>query len=150
MAADTRASTTDRIFDSLVEQQATIFDTVRTTADRYHRFNHSLLEGGRQSVREWTEVGRLWVTKPTDVIALYEAVADAVGSAQARTLALAREWIEDRVEAQREAREAARRGFGDVRDAVQRAQESAPEFLRRGAGRNKRTNGTKQTAAADA
>jgi hypothetical protein len=150
MAADTRASTSDRVFDSLLEQQATIFDTLRTTADRYHRFNHSLLEGGRQSVREWTEVGRLWMARPTDVIALYEAVADAVGAAQARTLALAREWIEDRVEAQREAREAARRSFGDVREAVQRAQESAPEFLRRGASRSKRSNGAREAAATDA
>jgi len=146
MPASTRASITERIFDSILEQQATFFDTVRTTTDRYHRFNHSLLEGGRQSVREWTEAGRAWITRPTDVVGLYEAVAEAVGSGQARTLALAREWIEDRVEAQREARETARRSFGEVREAVQKAQENAPEFLRR----TRTRNGAKQAAATDA
>ncbi len=146
MAATTRASTIDRIFDSIVEQQTTLFDAIRTTADRYHRFNHSLLEGGRQSMREWTEVGRTWLARPTDVVGLYESVAEAVGSNQARTLALAREWIEDQVEAQREARETARRSLGEVRDAVQKAQESAPEFLRR----TRTRNGAREAAATDA
>jgi hypothetical protein len=90
---------------------------------------------------------RTWATRPTDVVAVYEAVADAVGSGQARSLALAREWIEDRAEGQREVREAARRSLGDVREVVQQAQESAPELLRNV--RSRRSNGAKQTAATD-
>ncbi len=147
MTAETRASVTDRLFESMVEQQATFFDGWRTAADRYHRYNQSLLEGTRQSAREWADVMHTWAMRPTDVVAVYEAVADAVGSSQARTLALAREWIEDRAEGQREVREAARRSLGDVRQAVRQAQESAPELLRNVRGR--RSNGAKQTASTD-
>ena len=147
MTAETRASVTERLFESMVEQQATFFDSWRTASDRYHRYNQSILEGARQSSREWSDVIRTWAVRPTDVVAVYEAVADAVGSGQARTLALAREWIEDRAEGQREVREAARRSLGDVRQAVQQAQESAPEILRNV--RNRRSNGAKQPATAE-
>jgi hypothetical protein len=145
--AENRTSATDRFFESLIEQQATFFDSVRNVGDRYHRFNLSVLEGARQSAREWADVARTWAAKPTDVVAVYESVADAVGSGQSRTLALAREWLEDRAEGQREVREAARRGFGDVREAVQRAQESAPDLIK--AVRNRRTNGARQPANTD-
>jgi hypothetical protein len=147
MTAETRASVTERLFESVIEQQATFFDSWRTAGDRYHRYNQSILEGARQSTREWADVMRTWATRPTDVVAVYEAVADAVGSGQARTLALAREWIEDRAEGQREVREAARRSLGDVRQVVQQAQESAPELLRNV--RNRRSNGAKQPAATE-
>lgn len=147
MTADSRASVTDRLFDSLVEQQATYFDSWRTAFERYHRYNQNLLEGSRQSAREWADVFRTMALRPTDVVAVYEAVADAVGSGQARALALAREWIEDRAEGQREVREAARRSFVDVQQAVKEAQESAPDLLRNV--RTRRTNGARQAAAAE-
>jgi hypothetical protein len=147
MTAETRASVTDRIYETLIEQQATFYDGWRSAFDRYHRYNQSLLEGGRQSAREWADVMRTWATRPTDVVGVYEAVADAVGSGQARGLALAREWIEDRAEGQRDVREAARRSLGDVRQAVKEAQETAPELLRNVRGR--RSNGARQAAATD-
>jgi hypothetical protein len=144
MAESTREQATGQLFDSLIERQASWFDSVRAAADRYHRFNHSIIEGARQSNAEWAEVGKRWITNPTDVTSIYEAIADAIGNLRARNIALAREWFEDRVEAQRETREMVRQGFGDVREAVERAQAGAPEFLRNW---GRRENGRGEPAA---
>jgi hypothetical protein len=146
MPASTRESATDRTFDSITDRQAAIFDLIRSASDRYHRFNRSLIEGARQSSQDWTEVGRTWARNPRDLMAAYEAATEAAANGRARSLALAREWIEDRAEAQREGREFVRQGFGDVREAVERAQANAPEFLRRGF----RRNGSKEPAEASA
>jgi hypothetical protein len=150
MTTPTRVSVTDRVFDGLIERQATFFDVVRGGNDRINRFNHSLIEGARQGSREWAEVGRRFLTNPTDASGIYEAFSDAIGNSQARGLALVREWVEDTVQSQRETRDALRQGFGDVREVVQAVQESGPEFLRRrGNSRNSSGNGSKKTAAAE-
>ena len=132
MATSSRETGTDRVFDFVLERQTALFEAIRASADRTNRFNHSLIEGARASSQDWAEVGRRWLDKPTDLIGLWESASDALGNAQQRNMALLREWIEDRVEVQRESTEAIRRGIGDVREAVQRVQENAPEFLRRG------------------
>ena len=147
MATSTRETATNQLFDSVIERQASLFDALRSAADRYHRFNRSLIEGARQSSNDWTEVGRKWLANPTDVVGSYEAAAEAFSQGQARTLALAREWLEDRLEAQRETTESLRKGFGDVREAVERAQANAPEFLRRGF---RRANGREEHATTEA
>lgn len=147
MAEKPRTEATSQFFDNIIERQATLFDAFRSAADRYHRFNRSILEGARVGAKDWTEIGRRAASNPTDVVGVYEAVSDAVGNSQARTIALAREWLEDQVEAQREAREVLRQSFGDVREAVQRAQDTAPAFLQRFA---RRTNGHTVKAGADA
>jgi hypothetical protein len=143
----TREGATTRFFDAALESQAAIFDGLRSATDRYHRFNRSLIEGARQSSQDWTEVGRKWLANPTDLLALYEAATEAISDGQQRTMALAREWLEDQLEAQRETRESLRKGFGDVREAVERARADAPEFLRRGF---RRSNGREETAKAEA
>jgi hypothetical protein len=145
MPEATRTPVSDRLFDSIIERQSGFFDVLRGSAERYHRFNQSVLSGARQSSTEWTEVSRRWISNPTDVVGVYEAVSDAIGSQQARTIALAREWFEDRVEAQRETRDMLSQGFGDVREAVQRAQEGAPAFLRNW---TRRRNGRGEPVAA--
>src|SRR2546426_7549778 len=117
MSTTPRSASADRFFDALIERQAGAFEALRSSNERYHRFNRSLLEGVRQGSRDWAEVGRRWVTNPTDVVALYESVADTLGNSQARMLALSREWLEDVVESQRETREVMRQGLGDVREA---------------------------------
>jgi hypothetical protein len=147
MATSTRETATNQVFDSAIERQAALFETIRSSTDRYHRFNRSVIEGARQSAVDWTEVGRRLLTNPRDLIAVYEAASEAVGNGQARTLALAREWLEDRLEDQRETRESLRQGFGDVREAVERAQANAPEFLRRGF---RRANGREEPAKTEA
>lgn len=147
MATSTRETAADRLFDSVIQRQASLFDAIRGATDRYHRFNRSLIEGARQSSADWTDVGRRWAEKPTDLLGLYEAASEAFGNSQARSLALAREWLEDRLEAQRETRESLRRGFGDVREAVERARAEAPEFFRRGF---RRSNGREEPAAKEA
>ncbi|MEO8458623.1 MAG: hypothetical protein ABI559_12540 [Chloroflexota bacterium] len=146
MASNDSNSAANRAFDFVLERQATIFDAVRTAADRYHRFNHSLIEGARSSAQEWTQVGQHWLDRPTDLMGLWEASVEALGNGQQRSLALFREWLEDRVEVQRESSEAIRRGLGDVRDVVERVQANAPEFLRRGI----RRNGSEERAIAEA
>src|SRR5881409_32578 len=88
-------ATTDRLSDAILERQAGIFDVIRSATDRNHRFTRSLIESARQGNREWLEVGRRWVTRPTDVTGVYDAIADAVGNAQQRTIALSREWFEE-------------------------------------------------------
>lgn len=147
MAEKPRTEAASQFFDNIIERQATLFDAFRSASDRYHRFNRSLLEGARHGVREWTDISRRLVSSPTDVVGVYEAVADAVGNAQSRNIALAREWLEDQVEAQREAREVLRQSFGDVREAVQRAQDTAPTFLQRW---SRRRNGHAVEATAEA
>jgi hypothetical protein len=131
MSTSTRRAATDRFFDSLIERQASLYDTVRSGNERSHRFSRSLIEGARAGSRDWAEVGRRWVTNPTDVVGIYEAMTEAVGNGQQRMLALTREWIEDVVESQRESRDVIRAGVGDVRDAIETVQASAPQFLRR-------------------
>ena len=147
MSTTTRKAAVDRFLDAVIERQATVFDAIRSSNDRYHRFNRSLIEGARQGSRDWAEVGRRWLLNPTDIVGLYESASEAVGNSQARTLALTREWFEDVVESQRETREVVRQGFGDMRQAVERAQASAPSFLRRAV---RRANGQREAAEAEA
>lgn len=144
MSTSTRSSLLDRYFDSVIERQANLFDAVRNSNERYHRFTHSLIEGARQNTHEWLEVQRRWLANPMDLVGAYEAVSEAAGNSQSRALALAREWLEDLVETQREGREVLRQGLGDVREAVQRVQDNAPEFLRRN---SQRGNGQKETVS---
>ncbi len=135
MTTRTRESATDRIFDGILQRQATIFDVVRSSNERINRFNHSVIEGARQGSRDWAEVGRRWANKPTDLVGVYEAAAEAIGNSQTRSLALAREWVEDATQSQRETADALRQGLGDAREVFQRVQESAPQLLRRATAR---------------
>jgi len=131
MPATREATATDRLSNAILERQAGIFEAIRSSTDRNHRFSRSLIESARQGNRDWLEVGRRWVTNPTDVTGIYEAVSDAIGNAQTRTLALSREWFEDAVETQRENRALLRQGLGDAREVVERAGARVPQFLRR-------------------
>ena len=135
MTTRTRESATDRIFDGILQRQATLFDVIRSSNDRINRFNHSVIEGARQGNRDWAEVGRRFASKPTDFVGVYEAAAEAVGNSQTRSLALAREWVEDAAQSQRETADALRQGLGDAREALQRVQENAPQILRRATAR---------------
>jgi hypothetical protein len=130
-AAREATTTADRVSKAILERQASVFDLIRSNTDRNHRFTRSLLESYRQGNRDWLEVGRRWAKNPTDVTAIYEAVSDAIGNAQQRTIALSREWFEDTVESQRESRVILRQGLGDAREAVERASAGVPQFLRR-------------------
>lgn len=144
MSTSTRGSLIDRYFDAVVERQATLFDAVRNSNERYHRFARSLIEGARQNNHDWLEVQRRFLTNPMDLVGTYEAVTEALGNSQSRGLALAREWLDDVVETQREGREVVRQGLGDVREAVQRVQDNAPQFVRRV---TQRANGQKEALA---
>ena len=135
MTTRTRESATDRIFDGILQRQGTLFDVIRSNNDRINRFNHSVIEGARQGSRDWAEVGRRWASKPADFVGVYEAATEAVGNSQTRSLALAREWVEDATQSQRETSDALRQGLGDAREALQRVQESAPQLLRRATAR---------------
>ena len=145
MSTGTSSSLIDRYFDGAVERQATLFDSVRNGNERSNRFARSLIEGVRQNSQDWTEAGRRWVTNPMDLVGLYESTSEVLGNSQQRALALAREWLDDVVESQREGREAFRQGIGDVREVVQRVQESAPQFLRRNSSQG--GNGQKEPVA---
>lgn len=132
MPATREATTTaDRLSSAILERQASIFDLIRNTSDRNHRFTRSLIESYRQGNRDWLEVGRRWAINPTNVTGIYEALSDAIGNGQQRTIALSREWFEDAVESQREGRQLVRQGLGDAREAVERAGARVPQFLRR-------------------
>ncbi len=121
----------DRLFEAISERQETTFDTVKGANERYHRFARSVIEGVRQGSHDWTNVARGWTQRPTDIVGLYESASEAAANDQARRLALWQEFLEDLAESQREGREVVRRSFGEVREAVERVQESAPAFLRR-------------------
>jgi hypothetical protein len=145
MSTSTRKAATDRFFDALLERQASVYDAIRTSNERSHRFSRSVLEGARAGSRDWAEVARRWAASPTDVVGVYEAMTEALSNGQQRTLALTREWIEDIVEGQRESREVVRQGLGDWREAIERVQENAPQFLRRN-NWGRRSNGNTATA----
>jgi hypothetical protein len=131
MSTTTRKAAADRFFDAWIERQAGLYDAVRSNSERSHRFSRSVIEGARAGSRDWTEVGRRWISNPTDVVGIYEAMTEAVGNGQQRLLALTRELIEDVVESQREGRDVIRAGVGDWREAIEQVQANAPDFLRR-------------------
>ena len=131
MPATRETTAPGRLTSAFLQRQAGVFDAIRSSTERNHRFTRSVLESARQSNRDWVEVGRRWVSNPTDVTGIYDAVSEAIGNGQARTLALSREWLEDAIETQREGRELLRRGLGDAREAVERASAQVPQFLRR-------------------
>jgi len=131
MPATRETAAPGRLTGAILERQAGIFDAIRSSTDRNHRFTRSVIESARQNNRDWVEVGRRLASNPTDITGIYDAVSEAIGNGQARTLALSREWLEDAVETQRENRELLRRGLGDAREAVERAGASVPQFLRR-------------------
>ena len=109
----------DRLFEAISERQESTFDTVKGANERYHRFARSVIEGVRQGAHDWTNVAGGWAQRPTDIVGLYESASEAVANGQARRLAL---W--------QEGREVMRRNFGEVREAVERVQETVPSFLR--------------------
>ena len=148
MSTQTRTSAVDRFFDAILERQTSLYDAVRSATERNHRFTRSIIEGVRQSNRDWTEVGRRWINKPTDIVGVYESVTETVGNQQSRALALGREWIDDVVEGQRESREVVRQGIGDWREALERVQANAPTFLRR-TGWSRRNNDKQPAEAAE-
>lgn len=123
-------SNIDRLFMAIMERQEASFDTLKAANERYHRFVRSVVEGVRQGGHDWTNVARGWTQHPTDIMGLYESVSEAVANDQARRLALWQEMLEDLAESQREGHEVMRRGFGEVREAVERVQENVPSFLR--------------------
>ena len=73
MSTQTRTSAVDRFFDAVLERQTSLYDAVRSASERNHRFSRSIIEGVRQSNRDWTEVGRRFINKPTDLIGVYAA-----------------------------------------------------------------------------
>jgi hypothetical protein len=126
----TARSSIDRLFMAIIERQESTFDAIKAGNDRLHRFTRSVLEASRQGAHDWTKVARGWGQRPTDIFGLYESISDAVANDQARRLALWQEALEDIAESQRDSREVVRRGFGQVREAVESVQENVPSFLR--------------------
>ncbi len=123
-------SSIDRLFMAIIERQEATFDVIRGANERYHRFARSVLEASRQGAHDWTNVARGWAQRPTDIFALYESMSEAIANGQSRRLALWQEALEDLAESQREGQEVVRRGFGQVREAVESVQENVPSFLR--------------------
>ncbi len=120
----------DRLFEIIIERQESRFDAVKSINERYYRFVRSVVEATRQGAHDWTNVGRGWAQRPTDIVGLYETASEALANDQARRIALRQEMLDDLAESQRESREVVRRSFGEVREAVERVQETVPSFLR--------------------
>jgi len=120
----------DRLLETIIERQEARFDTIKGINERYYRFVRSVVEATRQGAHDWTNVGRGWAQRPTDVVGLYESASEVLANDQARRIALWQEMLDDVAESQREGREVVRLSFGEVRQAVERVQESAPAFLR--------------------
>ncbi len=120
----------DRLFETIIERQESSFDTIKSINERYYRFVRSVIEATRQGAHDWTNVGRRWTERPTDIVSLYETASEALANDPARRIALRQEMLEDLAESQRESREVVRRSFGEVREVVERVQETVPSFLR--------------------
>ena len=120
----------DRLFETIIERQESSFDTIKSINERYYRFVRSVVEATRQGAHDWTNVGRRWAERPTDIVGLYESASEVLANDQARRIALRQEMLEDLAESQRESREVVRRSFGEVREVVERVQETVPSFLR--------------------
>ncbi len=120
----------DRLFETIIERRESSFDTIKGINERYYRLMRSVVEATRQGAHDWTNVGRRWAERPTDIVGLYESASEALANDQARRIALRQEMLDDLAESQRESREVVRRSFGEVREAVERVQETVPSFLR--------------------
>ncbi len=120
----------DRLFETIIERRESRFDAIKSINERYYRFVRSVVEATRQGAHDWTNVGRRWAERPTDIVGLYETASEALANDQARRIALRQEMLDDLAESQRESREVVRRGFGEMREAVERVQETVPSFLR--------------------
>ncbi len=120
----------DRLFEMIIERQESRFDAIKSINERYYRFVRSVVEATRQGAHDWTKVGRGWAERPSDIVGLYETASEALANDQARRIALRQEMLDDLAESQRESREVVRRSFGEVREAVERVQETVPSFLR--------------------
>ena len=120
----------DRLFETITERQESSFDRIKSINERYYRFVRSVVEATRQGAHDWTSVGRRWAERPTDIVGLYESASEVLANDQARRIALRQEMLEDLAESQRESREVVRRSFGEMREAVERVQETVPSFLR--------------------
>ncbi len=120
----------DRLFETITERQESSFDTIKGINERYYRFVRSVVEATRQGAHDWTNVGRRWTERPTDIVGLYESASEVLANDQARRIALWQEMLDDLAESQREGRDVVRRSFGEMRQAVERVQETVPSFLR--------------------
>ena len=120
----------DRLLETIIERQEARFDAIKGINERYYRFVRSLVEATRQGAHDWTNVGRGWAERPADIVGLYESASEVLANDQARRIALWQEMLDDVAESQREGREVVRRSFGEVREAVERVQETVPSFLR--------------------
>ncbi len=120
----------DRLLETIKERQEARFDTIKGINERYYRFVRSVVEATRQGAHDWTNVGRGWAERPADIVGLYESASEVLANDQARRIALWQEMLDDVAESQREGREVVRRSFGEVREAVERVQETVPSFLR--------------------
>jgi hypothetical protein len=86
----------DRLFETIIERQESSFDTIKGINERYYRFVRSMVEATRQGAHDWTNVGRGWAQRPTDIVGLYESASEAISNGQARRIALWQEMLEDR------------------------------------------------------
>ena len=96
MSPATETRPYDRVIDSFLDRQASVFDAFRSGNDRNHRFARSVLEVTRQNTRDWFEVNRRFLSNPRDLVGVYEAASDAY-----RRLTVARSSADARVDRRR-------------------------------------------------
>lgn len=75
-------------------RQMMAFYTLRRLAEHNRNVAHQAIESARLGVREWSDVGRRWAKRPTDVIGLAGSATETATKVQARSLELLQQWWE--------------------------------------------------------
>ena len=142
-----KQTATDKFFDAVDDAYDVILDTLKAGTDRGHRVSKSLIEQAQEGQHEALEMAHSIAKAPTDLGGASSALVETLTKTQGRVLETSRQWLDEAMDTQQEAREALRRLIDANRQAGEaviessrglfgRAQERAREVIRPGRGGN--------------
>lgn len=143
-----QTGTIDKFFDAVDDAYDVMMDTIKAGADRRHRVSKGLIEQAEKGQREALELAQTIARSPTDLGKASGALVETLTKTQGRVLETSRQWLDEALDSQQEAREALRRWIDANRQAGEavvevsrglfgRAQERARQAVRPGRGGNR-------------
>jgi hypothetical protein len=152
-----QTSAIDKFFDAVDDAYNVALDTLKAGTDRGYRVSKGLIEQAEKGQREALQLAHTIATAPTDLGKTTGAVVETLTKTQGRVLEISRQWLDEALDSQQEAREALRRWIEANRQAgeavietsrgfVGRAQERARQVVRpRRNGDKAKAEGTTRT-----
>lgn len=115
----------DKYFDALTQSYDAVIDAVKQSNERGYRIASNLIAEAQRGQREQVELGKTWVSDPTDVAGFFRAAMEQTTKAQGRALELARQLFDELSESRNEGREAIEKVIAAQRSAGEAAVEAA-------------------------